>query len=82
MGGGGAQRGNDSDAAPPRLRAAAHSASPLNPPSTHSHHTLGMLLQTFAEMDLTRDGVINPEEWMALVHRNPGGWVGGGWVGG
>lgn len=30
-------------------------------------------LQTFKEMDLTKDGVINPEEWMALVHRNPGG---------
>lgn len=28
-------------------------------------------LQTFREMDLTRDGVINPEEWLALVHRNP-----------
>lgn len=32
-------------------------------------------------MDLTKDGVINPEEWMALVHRNPGaprqGWAGG-----
>ncbi|EFN58801.1 hypothetical protein CHLNCDRAFT_29817 [Chlorella variabilis] len=27
--------------------------------------------QTFNEMDLTKDGVINPEEWMALVHRNP-----------
>lgn len=22
-------------------------------------------------MDLTKDGVINPEEWLALVHRNP-----------
>jgi hypothetical protein len=31
------------------------------------------LPQTFSEMDLTRDGVINPEEWMTLVHRNPGG---------
>jgi hypothetical protein len=31
------------------------------------------LLQTFAEMDLTRDGVINPEEWLAMVHRKPGG---------
>ncbi|KAL4443040.1 hypothetical protein ABPG77_008531 [Micractinium sp. CCAP 211/92] len=27
--------------------------------------------QTFSEMDLTRDGVINPEEWLALVQRNP-----------
>lgn len=23
-------------------------------------------------MDLTKDGVINPEEWLTLVHRNPG----------
>ncbi|KAL4858026.1 Calcineurin B-like protein 8 [Chlorella vulgaris] len=27
--------------------------------------------QTFTEMDLTKDGVINPEEWTTLVHRNP-----------
>ncbi|PRW55970.1 calcineurin B 7 isoform X1 [Chlorella sorokiniana] len=27
--------------------------------------------QTFTEMDLTKDGVINPEEWLALVQRNP-----------
>lgn len=28
--------------------------------------------QTFAEIDLVRDGRINPEEWMSLVKRNPG----------
>lgn len=35
-------------------------------------------LQTFTEMDLTKDGVINPEEWTTLVHRNPGQCWGGG----
>lgn len=29
-------------------------------------------VQTFAEMDLSKDGRINPEEWMVLVQRNPG----------
>ena len=37
------------------------------------------LLQTFNEMDLTKDGVINPEEWLALVQRNPGEFSGGLW---
>ena len=27
--------------------------------------------ETFQELDLTKDGVINPEEWMRLVKRNP-----------
>ncbi len=27
-------------------------------------------------MDLTKDGVINPEEWLALVQRNPGACLG------
>lgn len=38
-----------------------------------------VLLQTFNEMDLTKDGVINPEEWLALVQRNPGACLGGLW---
>ena len=33
--------------------------------------------QTFTEMDLTKDGVINPEEWLTLCQRNPGAAVGG-----
>lgn len=28
--------------------------------------------ETFAELDLAKDGRINPEEWMRLVQRNPG----------
>ena len=28
--------------------------------------------ETFKQVDLTGDGRINPEEWMALVKRSPG----------
>lgn len=27
--------------------------------------------ETFKETDLSKDGKINPEEWLALVQRNP-----------
>ena len=40
----------------------ARTPSPPHPPPT----------QTFAELDITGDGVINPEEWMTMVKRNPG----------
>ena len=47
---------------PPHSRIHAPTPTPPHPPPT----------QTFAELDITGDGVINPEEWMTMVKRNPG----------
>lgn len=57
---------------PPELKRFLVAVMADNPDVDFDEAALDEIVQdTFAEVDLAKDGLINPEEWLAMVQRNP-----------